>query len=551
MGAVGALALVLVGAFFYTRDRAWRDAGVWALAWMTTRLTPDLAAALGAFAVVTSVWTVRSFLQTRLQARRLDRWLSRGMFALAAVVGVCGVFAPRWATLAVCALLWVGFSLLHLPFAQSQFRAARWAAAAWAVAALADGAGAGLVALQGPVAGWESAWVLSAWWGPGAVVLALHGVALAERYRQAQSLESRAVVLRGTYEQRMKAVETLSADNERLQGEVARLTEAHGLLSEAERALSEHDRLEKLRARLESENRATEAMVERLEEARTALVARRDEATRRNVELKQELSKLTVAADVSLNLRQSLEYATHIQRGILPDSEEITRAFPEAFVFYRPREAVSGDFYWYARLGEKHVLAAIDCTGHGVPWAFMTFMANDLLNQIVREQGVTRPDQVLFLLDRKLRATLQRASFGYHVNDGMDLALVVVDAQSREVQFSGAKCPLVRLRGQDVLHVKGSRFSIGGAMRQGKKVFDLHTLHAQQGDMFYVYTDGFEDQFGGPEHRKYLATRFRNLLQWVGALPVREQASSLDRVFTAWRGEEPQTDDVLVIGFRL
>lgn len=196
------------------------------------------------------------------------------------------------------------------------------------------------------------------------------------------------------------------------------------------------------------------------------------------------------------------------------------------------------------------MIAAADCTGHGVPGALMTVLGNELLNQIIYEQNITRPDLILFALDLKLRVSLQKRDQETEINDGMELALCTVDPEAKQLQFAGAKSPLYSARNGELHEIKGSRAPIGGRGAKNK-AFHLHTHNIEEGDVFYITTDGFQDQFSREGNRKFTAKRFRSLLTEISPLPLAEQAKQLEQTFTEWKGQTAQIDDVLVIGMKV
>lgn len=288
----------------------------------------------------------------------------------------------------------------------------------------------------------------------------------------------------------------------------------------------------------------------------------------KNVELTEKSTQLEVAYN---EVTDSLRYAKRIQEAIVPSLEIVKKSFPDIFVLYRPKEIVSGDFYWFTEIssapiyafdaeqasnpaflqsfsGSKQIIAAIDCTGHGVPGAFMTVMGNALLNEIVNDHGITEADQILYELDKKLISTLQKQNKGNTVNDGMDLAMLVFE--ENKVHFVGAKNPLYYVRDGEMKQIKGSPYPIGNVSGDVKKVFEKHTIKIQRGDIFYIFSDGFQDQFGGKKGKKYMTKRYRNLLHKLSKHSLKEQKEKLSQEFDVWKGNMEQTDDILVIGIK-
>ncbi|MEO1654680.1 MAG: SpoIIE family protein phosphatase, partial [Bacteroidota bacterium] len=224
------------------------------------------------------------------------------------------------------------------------------------------------------------------------------------------------------------------------------------------------------------------------------------------------------------DLTNSIRYAQKIQEAITPDPEEVINHFRDAFILYKPKDIVSGDFYWFQEKkmveGRVKILIAADCTGHGVPGAFMTVIGHSLINEIVNEMHIIQPDILLSELDRKLIEMLSNRKGQTEIHDGMDMVALVIDDYNGIVQYAAAHNPLYYVRNQELIRVKGSRYPVGSSQYRTKKVFDLHTIDTQPGDVFYIFTDGFQDQFGQKEERKYMTRRFRGLLQSVNRLPL-------------------------------
>jgi ligand-binding sensor domain-containing protein/serine phosphatase RsbU (regulator of sigma subunit) len=286
----------------------------------------------------------------------------------------------------------------------------------------------------------------------------------------------------------------------------------------------------------------------------------------------QELEEKNAQIENSFRkISDSIRYARRIQSAILPTHQEMGSYFEDFFIFSKPRDIVSGDFYWFAetvpepifmkastaREGKtsifsgfnevKTMIAAIDCTGHGVPGAFMTVIGNDLLNTIVLEDKITRAHLILDKLDRNIKEYLKQEDG--QSRDGMDMSLIVIDDNSQTLEFAGAKNPLYYIRKGELFQVKGSIYPIGGAQIKQKEFFS-QTIEFEQGDVFYMFSDGVQDQFGGEQDRKFSSKRFRELLLKIHLLPLEEQRQIISDTITDWQGERRQTDDMLVIGLK-
>ncbi len=247
------------------------------------------------------------------------------------------------------------------------------------------------------------------------------------------------------------------------------------------------------------------------------------------------------------DLQASIDYAQRLQSTILPSEDAIREVFPQHFVMYRPKATVSGDFYWFANKGKKLMFAAADCTGHGVPGAFMSLVGHNALNQATKVYY--KPSQVLNTVNR-LSAQALRANENHLVKDGMDIALCTVDLETMELEFSGAQNPVYIVRGDDLIELDADGFSIGSYVN-GEREFTAKKVEIQTGDCIYAFSDGYADQFGGPNGKKFMRKQFRQLLLEVNPLPMKEQREMIEKRFDTWRGDQEQVDDVLVIGIRI
>lgn len=274
--------------------------------------------------------------------------------------------------------------------------------------------------------------------------------------------------------------------------------------------------------------------------ARLALKATNEELGRQ-----KEIVELS-----SKKITDSILYAKRIQESILGHQSRIETWFADSFVFFRPKDILSGDFYWFYEDQENQVkiVIAADCTGHGVPAALMTVLGNSILNEVVIQDKVYEPDQILYALDRRLMESLsKRSEEEGKVNDGMDVA--ILSFVKSGVTFASAKNPLCIIHEGNAEVISGSKFPIGSTQYGEKKIFDKHILSLSKGDKLYLYSDGYPDQFGGEHNKKFLSKRFRELLLQTSHLPMGQQKEKLIQEFEAWKGaHNPNTDDVLVVG---
>ena len=223
--------------------------------------------------------------------------------------------------------------------------------------------------------------------------------------------------------------------------------------------------------------------------------------------------------------------------------------FKDSFLYFKPRDIVSGDFYWFDTVNSVSVVAVVDCTGHGVPGAFMSMIGREYIDQIVHDGNVESTAETLQKLDEKV-SNAMRGNEEVKAQDGMDMAIIAYYHNTGQLQFSGAKNSLYIVRDGEVMKLKGDSYSIGG-YRDDEKKFTEHTFWAQEGDCLYMTSDGYLDQFGGPKGKKYKIAQFVKMITNMSNLSMEKQYKVLDQTFTNWRGELEQIDDVCVVGIRI
>ncbi|MEW6468375.1 MAG: two-component regulator propeller domain-containing protein [Bacteroidota bacterium] len=256
-------------------------------------------------------------------------------------------------------------------------------------------------------------------------------------------------------------------------------------------------------------------------------------------------------AQKNKDITSSIEYAKRIQEAILPRIEQIQKHFNDSFILYRPKDIVSGDFYWFGERGGKKILAVVDCTGHGVPGAFMSMIGHNLLNQIIIEKGITRPDQILNELNLGVQTALKQGTGGVETTDGMDVALCVIDTEKREVEFAGAFRPLVIVSNGKMDKIDGNKFPIGGKQLDYERIYTSHTRTLNKGDSIYMFSDGYADQFGGERGKKFMVKRLNELFLAMEPFSMKEQRERMNHTIEEWKGAHQQVDDILVAGIRL
>ncbi len=252
----------------------------------------------------------------------------------------------------------------------------------------------------------------------------------------------------------------------------------------------------------------------------------------------------------NIELTDSIAYARHIQEAILPLKKEIEIAFPQSFVFFRPKEIVSGDFYWYSTKGNKHYMAAVDCTGHGVPGALISILGYNSLNQAINEHNMVHPSDILNYLNKSVGSVFNHSERST-VRDGMDISLCCVDYTTMTLEYAGAFNPLYYFSKGVFKKIKGNRFPIGSFQGEELKEFVNHEINIKPGDVFYIFTDGFADQFGGPKEKKFKQRQFIELLLESYDTPMHNQENILRKTILDWQANNEQVDDMLVIGFRI
>ena len=274
-----------------------------------------------------------------------------------------------------------------------------------------------------------------------------------------------------------------------------------------------------------------------------------------NVQLKkfntEVMQQKAVIEYKNKEITDSINYAKRIQESILPLKDEIRRAFVGSFVLFRPRDVVSGDFYWYAEQGTKKIIACVDCTGHGVPGAFMSMIGNTLLNEIVNEKGIARPSDILNLLHERVRQSLKQDLENTETHDGMDIALCAIDTHRGTLEFAGANRPLYIIRNGMLEEIRPTKSAIGGDQIEEDRKFINNEMKLLPGDCIYMTTDGYADQFGGEKGKKFMVKRFQETLLSIHHFAMEEQGGTLTKTLMEWQGDIEQVDDILVIGIKI
>lgn len=277
------------------------------------------------------------------------------------------------------------------------------------------------------------------------------------------------------------------------------------------------------------------------------VVERTEEVVRQKEEIQEKNQELEI---LYKQVTDSIHYAKRIQEAILPPQELFDQLLPNSFVLYKPKDIVSGDFYWLDKKGESVFCAAVDCTGHGVPGAFMSIVGSNLLKDAVNNSDFYAPSEIMDKLNEGVTSTLHVGLTEKQTKDGMDMTLCSFDFKKMELQFAAAFNPLYLVRNGQMIQYKADKFPVGAFVGEKRK-FANNSIQLQKGDMVYIFSDGYADQFGGPKGKKFMAGTFRNLLLEVSALTASEQRKKLDDTIEMWRGHLEQVDDILIIGIKI
>ncbi len=282
--------------------------------------------------------------------------------------------------------------------------------------------------------------------------------------------------------------------------------------------------------KLEEKNRTISAQKDEIEKQKDLAEAQRDQI-----------------AYQKKHITDSIMYAKRIQTALIPSLELFSDKL-EHFVLYKPLAIVSGDFYWVSTQGNLQIIIAADCTGHGVPGAFMSMLGVTMLNEIVTAKQIVMPDQIIENLREGIIKALKQVAEEESIKDGMDIAICVVDFEKNILYYAGANNPLYLVRGGELIHYRADKMPV--AIHYKMVPFTMHTIDLQKGDAFYIFSDGYSDQFGGPKQKKFMSMQLKETLVAMAGKPMIEQGVRLNEIFEEWRGDSPQVDDVTLIGVR-
>ncbi|MEQ8907756.1 MAG: SpoIIE family protein phosphatase [Vicingaceae bacterium] len=303
--------------------------------------------------------------------------------------------------------------------------------------------------------------------------------------------------------------------------------------------LSSKDTLGKALLKMRDDLAENERFLEEKVRQRTAEVVKQKE------EIDKQRSQIE---EYFVQVTDSIKYAKKIQEAILPPENYVKRLLPDSFIFYRPKDIVSGDFYWLGEANGKVFFAAVDCTGHGVPGAFMSIVGYNQLRQAIITTGGSDPASILDHLNQGVSETLHQKDKDSTSKDGMDVAICSLDHKTLELEYAGAFNPLYLLRNNEIIQTKADKFPIGSFLDGETPNFTNHKVQLEKGDQLFIFSDGYPDQFGGPRGKKFMYKRFRELLLEHQDKKPKEQMQELEETLFEWMKDEEQVDDILVIG---
>ncbi|MDP1799931.1 MAG: tetratricopeptide repeat protein [Bacteroidota bacterium] len=259
----------------------------------------------------------------------------------------------------------------------------------------------------------------------------------------------------------------------------------------------------------------------------------------------------TIIKEKNKDITDSIQYAKRLQEAVFPETDVLNTFFAESFVLFRPKDIVSGDFYWFEEVGDKTILVVGDCTGHGVPGAFMSILGHNLLNQIILEEGVTTPGKILNILDKRVTNALNKRESKEANNDGMDMVICVIDKTKNKLAYAGANRPLVIRRDNELIELKPNKHAVGGIQDSSCKLFIQEEIDIKQADVLYMFSDGYYDQFGGPKGKKFKYKQLTSHILSMATHSLEEQKKILADTIVTWQGNLEQVDDICVVGVKI
>ncbi|MGC9344108.1 MAG: PP2C family protein-serine/threonine phosphatase [Bacteroidales bacterium] len=313
-----------------------------------------------------------------------------------------------------------------------------------------------------------------------------------------------------------------------------------------QKILFQQSYINQLEVNLKLKDNLTSELENKVEERTRELKHANAELVEKNTIVEQQKELLEIR---NKEIKDSIEYAKRIQTASFPSRKILEKVSRDYFILYKPRDIVSGDFYWFGEVDNKIIIIAADSTGHGVPGAFMSMYGIAFLNEIVNKQKIFKPNDVLNSLREKISDSLNRGDDEFETMDGMDMSVLTFDMDKEKVLYAGAFHSLYLMRNEELQVVKADKMPV--AFYQKMDPFELHEIELKKDDCFYIFTDGYIDQFGGNMGKKFLSKRLKEILTEVNQLPMNEQFLKLNSAFKSWKGDYFQVDDVLMIGIRV
>lgn len=319
-------------------------------------------------------------------------------------------------------------------------------------------------------------------------------------------------------------------------------------LSEKYRILKKENDISNKKA-LEVQAKANQELESKVNQRTIELQATIELVNKQNIDIER---KNIAIEKTNNNINSSITYASRIQEAILAIDHEVKIILPEHFIFFKPRDVVSGDFYFFAKKASKIIIAVADCTGHGIPGAMMSMIGESYLSQIVLASKELEVNEILSEMHKKVSSALSQDTNDFSVQDGMDMTICIIDKENKRLEFAGAKHALIYIQANQIHQIKGTKLPIGGR-KEGKvlRTYEKHIIPIETQMSVYLSTDGFKDQFGGEENKKFMSKNFKNLLLKNHKKTLPKQEQIIENTFLNWKGKGRQIDDVLVVGFRL
>ncbi len=310
-----------------------------------------------------------------------------------------------------------------------------------------------------------------------------------------------------------------------------------------------------IRVRLENLKRAKEILEEEVKKRTKEIMTQKEEIEAQRDEIEAQRNFVMEQKDQiekqNEDIKASIHYASRIQNAVLPPEENFNTYLGEHFIFYRPKDIVSGDFYYLNKINDCIIVAAADSTGHGVPGAFMSMLGVTLINKIVGQMtNKISAGEILTVLREEVKKSLRQTGKEGEAKDGMDIALLVINDKTKKVTFAGAYNPLTIVRNKELIIYKADRMPIGIYLKEQEK-FTNHSVEVKKGDMIYLASDGFQDQMGGDTKNKFMVKNLRDMFIKISNKSMSEQKEIIESAFDSWKGDLSQIDDVLIIGFRI